>query len=168
MANEPLTASSLQANREQLERRQARAYDERTRRCMADIESVANTIPTQMYTMYKVPTHLDGDPPGLLRERCISHVLEEVRKRGFFVRRCKSEDLFISWDPQHTNRKEANGAKPKRRRLGKALHSSSEDDDDEDNVITYRPNSQFGNLFLRTQLMAQNPKYARHTGGRRR
>ncbi len=161
-----LSAASLQANREILEVRTKTACEDRLNRCIAHIEQMSAAFPTQEYTIFTVPQHLDGDPPFLPRERMLTHVIDGVRKRGFFIRRCKDGTLFISWDPQHTPPQEATEDKVnrprKKRRLNRPLGSEEEDDDDDD-VITYRPNSKFGDLFLRTQLMARNPKYSKYT-----
>ena len=153
----PITAAALQANREQVEAQAKNAYEERYLRCVAEIERISKSHTFQQYTIFAVPTHLLGDPPNLSREQCLRYVIDSVRKLGFYVQRCKDEKLFISWDPQHTPERQEQKTKKVRRN-----HYPSSSDDDDDDVITYRPNSQFGDLFLRSQLMSKNPKYAHH------
>lgn len=167
-----VNAVALQANREQYERRCVDACEERLKRCLAEIERVADTFPAQEYLLFTVPRLVDNDPPQLSRERCVLHVIDELKKLAFFVKRCRNEDLFISWDPRHTpdpkhtiKQSTADTKTRHRRKLGVSGVSDGESDD-ESTIINYRPNSQFGNLFLRTQLMAKNPKYSRHTGRR--
>ena len=163
-----VNASTLQANRAQYEERCVVACVERLNRCLAEIERIAETFPAQDYTVFTIPYVLDNDPPQLSRERCIIYLIEELRKLRFFVKRCKNEDIFISWDPKHTpsepNKPQTMDRKRTRprRKLGVSGVSDYDSADDEGDIITYRPNSEFGDLHLRTQLMAKNPKYSRH------
>ena len=171
-----LDIAALRAQKDHFEKRVHAACEERLRRCMAELKNTAQTLPQQEFLFFNVPHFLHIDPPQLSRERCLKYVIEQMRARGFTVQRCKDERLFISWDTwdektsssspktEKIEKSERGSERKRKRKLGVPYNANpvSDDEDEADDVITYQPNSQFGDLFLRSQLMARNPKYSHH------